>query len=340
MRNFKKILCILLAMVTAAVSLLSCSNSLKSTEEELRTVMRVGEQEVPYELYRYLVMSYKSDMPEGTEITPEVEAEIKYNVEEALRDIYAIFAVAREHGISTEDDTVKAAVDAAVKEYQNGFEKTELYVEDLKAQYMNHSVHKLLQSKQVCSDELYYKLMTDGTFETDEKELHDMIYGDGFVRVKQVLIVGESARSSFGDTYFVGGEDHTDEEAKAIAETVLEKARNGEDFDALVSEYGESLFMFKNTDGYYVCEGMWEDVNWNAVKSLEEGEVSEVVSSDSGYSVFLRLEKDEAYLEKNYDTLKSNYYAAQFSMILEKKSEELTVKYTDEFSNISIKDMQ
>lgn len=340
MKTFIKIVSLMLTAVIMCASLSACSDPLKSTVEEKKTVCKVGEFEVPYELYRYLVMTYKATIPEGTEITAEIEEQIKYNVDAALCDMYAVFAVAKEHGLTSENEAVAAAVDAEVKKYMDGFAETELYVEDLAAQYMNHSVLRTMNTKQILSDELYYKLMDDGTLINDEDEMKEYIYGDGFIRVKQVLIVGETARKKYTGSYFLTGEEHTDAEAKAIAESVREKALAGEDFDALVEKYGEEIYMVKNTDGYYVCEGMWEDANWRAASALEEGEVSEVVESLSGYSVFLRCEKEESYIDKKYETLRKNYYDAQFSSILTKKSAELKVEYTEDFSGISLKDMK
>lgn len=340
MKTFIKIVSLMLTAVIMCASLAACSDPLKSTDEEKKTVCKVGEFEVPYELYRYLVMTYKATIPEGTEITAEIEEQIKYNVDAALCDMYAVFAVAKEHGLTSENEAVAAAVDAEVKKYMDGFAETELYVEDLAAQYMNHSVLRTMNTKQILSDELYYKLMDDGTLINDEDEMKEYIYGDGFIRVKQVLIVGETARKKYTGSYFLTGEEHTDAEAKAIAESVREKALAGEDFDALVEKYGEEIYMVKNTDGYYVCEGMWENANWRAASALEVGEVSEVVESLSGYSVFLRCEKEESYIDKKYETLRKNYYDAQFSSILTKKSAELKVEYTEDFSGISLKDMK
>lgn len=340
MKKAIKIICLVLAATLMCASLAACSDPLKSTKEDMKTVCKVGEFEVPYELYRYLVMTYKDTIPEGTEITAEIEEQIKYNVDAALCDMYAIFTVTREHGLTADNEAVAAAIDAEVKKQMDGFAETELYLEALTGQYMTHNVLRQMTEKQILSDELYYKLMDDGTLINNEEEMKEYIYGDGFIRVKQVLIVGETARENYTGTYFLTGEEHTDAEAKAIAESVREKALAGEDFDKLVEKYGEEIYMVKNTDGYYVCEGMWEDANWKAASELKVGEISQVTESLSGYSVFLRCEKEDSYIDKKYDTLKKNYYDANFTSILARKSAELKVEYTEEFSGISLKDMK
>ena len=94
--------------------------------------------------------------------------------------------------------------------------------------------------------------------------------------------------------------------------------------------------MFSNKDGYYLCRGMWESVNEDAAFALKIGEISEIVESDAGYSIFLREEKDEEYINAHYDELCETYTRAQFSLLIEEKSCELEVKKTEAGNAIAI----
>ena len=67
----------------------------------------------------------------------------------------------------------------------------------------------------------------------------------------------------------------------------------------LVKKYGESLYMINNTDGYYVCRGMWEKENEDAVFALDEGEISEVIKSGYFSEMYLTV----TFLEKVLKTL-------------------------------------
>ena len=70
-----------MAAVLLVLSLASCSDPLKSTKEEAEIVCKIGDYEIPYEIYRYFVLSYKDTIPEGTEITEDIEKQIKYKRE-------------------------------------------------------------------------------------------------------------------------------------------------------------------------------------------------------------------------------------------------------------------
>ena len=323
----------------------SCSDPLKSTEAEAEIVMTVGDNEVPYEFYRYLVLNYKKEIAdssdwEDSEKAEELAKELEEKVEDSLRDFYAVFELAKENGVYTDNEAVKAAVDAALKATRNGYDSDEEYLADLATGFMNHSVYTLMQTNSVCSEELYYALMNNGKIEAEEDQLKEIVFGEDFIRVKQILVVGESHSKVSDGTVYVPEASHTDEEALAIAKEAWEKANNGEDFDALVSEYGESFHMFSNKDGYYICHGMWDDVNENAAFSLEVGEISDIVESSAGYSIFQRCEKDEDYLNTHYDELCENYTRAQCAMIIEEKSKELEIKKTDAGKAISYADVK
>lgn len=339
-----RILSAALCCFMICASLASCS-SLDSSAKEKETVMKVGDYEVPYELYRYLVLNYKLQVQDkeedwnDSEKAKEMTEEINALVESSLRDFYAVFSLATEFGVDRENPAVDAAVEAELEATRNGYDNRKAYVDALAEGFMNHSTFEMLQTNAICSDELYYKMMNDGAIKADEEFLKEFIYGDGFIRIKQILVVGESSNRVHDGTVYIPEESHTDAEAKAIAETAHSKAVAGEDFDSLVAEYGESFQMFGNKDGYYICEGYWDDVNNDAVFALEIGEVSPVIESSQGYSVFMRCEKEDSYIEKHFDELRDKYTEAQYSLAVEKRAAEFEITKTELYDSISIKDM-
>lgn len=341
-----KVISAVVACVLICSSFASCSDPLKSTAEEKEIVMTVGDYEVPYELYRYMVLNYKSRMTSDEsdrndpEKAAESAAEIDAAIEEDLKDFYAVFALADENGVGTDNEAIQAAVDAAVKDTRNGYESDEAYVADLATGYLNHSVYELLTANSVCSEELFYALINKGKLNNDEEHLRRVVYGDEFIRVKQILVVGESSSKVSEGTVYIPEETHTDEEAAQIAEEAMKKAKAGEDFDSLVAEYGESFYMFGNKDGYYLCRGEWDAVNEDAVFALEIGQVSDVVKSDAGYSVFVRCEKEEGYMEAHYDELCEKYLNGQYSLMLSEASENLTVTKTEIGKALSVLDIK
>ncbi len=339
-----RIICAAISCILICAPLSSCT-SLSSSAKETEAVMKVGEYDVPYELYRYLVLNYKLQLSADEEDWADNEKaealtqKIEKLVEDSLRDFYAVLSLSAEFGVDRENPAVNAAVEAELEATRNGYKNQREYIKALAEGYMNHSTYELLQTNAICSDELYHKMMNDGAITSDEKSLREYMASDKFIRIKQILIVGESNKTAYDGTIYIPEKAHTDEEAKAIADLVHSKAVAGEDFDSLVAEYGESFQMFGNKDGYYICEGYWDDVNNDAAFALDIGEISPVIESEQGYSIFQRCEKEDAYIEKHFDELCNNYTEAQFSLAVEKRAAEFEITKTELYSSISIKDM-
>lgn len=331
-RKFLSVTAFVMSVLLIIPVLSSCTR-LSSTKEESETVLTVGEYEVPYELYRYLALNFRKDYPEAS------EEELREMVLSALLDIYAVIAAAKDYGITPGDDYFEEAADNAVQLAMDEAGGKSEYKKELEESYMNDSVFRFLSMKDAINDELYYAMVNSGDIDDSAENVRKLALGDEFVCAKQVLITSEESVFS-GELYYKPAQTHTREEAAALAEKVREKALAGEDFDALVRDFGESLYMMQNTDGYYVCHGMWEDVNENAVFSLPENGISEVTESKAGFSVFKRCQKDAGYIEENIDTLRESYGRALFTLYIEEKRDKLTVKTGEKYDSVSIIQME
>jgi parvulin-like peptidyl-prolyl isomerase len=73
----------------------------------------------------------------------------------------------------------------------------------------------------------------------------------------------------------------------------------------------------------------------NAAFDLEIGEVSEVIESPSGYSVFVRCDKSDKYIESHINDLANDYYKAQYNILLNERIKEMSVKTNDAFDTIN-----
>jgi foldase protein PrsA len=120
------------------------------------------------------------------------------------------------------------------------------------------------------------------------------LYKMSEVRVKHVLIqLPEDQQEEFNKLVSEQKADeakkYMDEKLKAIypkAQEVLQKARKGEDFDKLISEYGQDPGMINNTEGYVVRQdGQFVPEFEEASFKLKKGEVSDLVNSTFGYHI-------------------------------------------------------
>lgn len=87
---------------------------------------------------------------------------------------------------------------------------------------------------------------------------------------------------------------------KAKADDILEQLRGAEDpialFDQLMNEHSEDTGLAANPDGYTTEKGIMVAPFEEAALALKNGEISDIVESDFGYHIILRLPIDpESY---------------------------------------------
>jgi len=106
-----------------------------------------------------------------------------------------------------------------------------------------------------------------------------MVDEDDLLGAKHILINYDSFES--------------EEEAEAFAQSLLERARDGEDFDELIAEYGEDPGMMENPDGYTFASGEMMAAFEEATRELEIGEISDLVMVEDWYRgihIIMRVE--------------------------------------------------
>lgn len=321
---------LLLLVFASLLSCVSCSKIPKSSRKEQKTVLTIDGFSVPYEQVRYFVCNYMESASAGDDAfwTAETAAEMQEAIYEKafdqLKDLYAILSLCREYGVDQNGSSITEMTELCMDGYIAEYEDEESYVADLLANYLNHSVYSFLTSVDLCKEELYNTLCREGVIESDDAVIASYIRGDDFIRVKQILITPDAEKS--------------DEEARALAESLHDRAVAGEDFDTLVKKYGDDLFMFNNTDGYYICRGIWYEEFENTAFDLAIGEISDVVETPAGYSILLRCPKENRYLEKNMEDLCDDYREAQFTLMLEERAASLNVVRQENFAECSLFD--
>ena len=113
----------------------------------------------------------------------------------------------------------------------------------------------------------------------------------GIILADDRTLLEDIPKNFYRATHILIMNDEGDDPAenKALAEQILSRIRAGEDFETLKEEYGEDQGVEGNTDGYYFTHGQMIQSFENAVKSLQLGEISDIVESVYGYHIIQRL---------------------------------------------------
>lgn len=320
--HIRKISALLLA---TTLLFTGCKNAdLSSTEEESTPVMIIAGYDVPYELYRYVAMNYRSQYESGLTEKEAAElwlgedgatllAELKEHTVETLRNLYATVSLAAEYNLTPDSALISETVSTRMDEIYEGYDNdNSAYLADIQPYYMNDSVYRFLTQNDVLTEELFYAMLNCGDILSDEDTLDDMIHSDAFIRVKQILISVDNG--------------NTDAENKATAEELYEKLENGADFDTLVAEFSQDLYQWGNDDGYYITRGVRYEAFEEAAFALEVGEYSGVIETEAGYSILKRYEKEEKYLKNHFDDLCQEYFDSAYNALLQEHVKTITIE--------------
>ncbi len=328
MKNtFKKISKILALAAVFALSL-SLLASCGGIDEKAVIMQADGKYDISYELYRYFYLNYKYGMEDDAfsdENIEETKKELERLTVSSLQGVFATIAVAGSYNIKLDDPDIVETVDLTVEETKEDMGGSAEYKQLLEDYYMTEDVFRFMIAVDACEDVLYSTLTTGlGIIETDNEKVLEIIKGDEFIRIQQVMI---SKTNGF-----------TDEENKEKANTVYTLATSGTPFRDLVAKYSNDYSM--TDDGYYFTYMYMNEEIEKAAFALDIGEISPVIESSGGYHIILRLEKEEDYIMQNFEDLKTQYQSCRFYTVLDEKKPEISIEKTELFDSIAYEDIK
>lgn len=187
---------------------------------------------------------------------------------------------------------------------------------------------------------LYTKMQEDfygegGRFEGSLEEIQSYVEESGKLQAKHILLLKKDPN--------VDGEAYSDAkiaEQKAKAEELLGQLRASEDptalFDELMTEYSEDSGLESNPDGYTFDPGEMVEAFENGTKELDYNEISDIVESEYGFHIILRLDPlaDEAV----YEQYLSEWQGVQMEQMVEEKLSSLEVETKEAYDNLDAED--
>ena len=322
-----------LLLVISAFTMFSCKKAedyLDSTETDLKIVMKAGEFDVPYEIYRYVAESYRNQYRDeygpgfqNGERGEELLRMFEEDVDSMIVKLYTTLQVSKEYGLDPDSEVIMTQVqynmDDIYASYGNDYGK---YLADIEEYNMNDSVYRFLNRNDILATELMEIFINRGIIKNGDADIRELFGTDVVVRVKSLLISATNGK--------------TDEENRKLAEDLKSRLDGGEDFESLLKQYGEDLYMFNNPDGYYIVGGNFIEEFEDAAYSLGIGETSGILDTSAGYCILKRYEKEPQYLENHFDALKNMYLTGKYNLILAEAQKNMTLVKTEEFPKYQI----
>ena len=264
-----------------------------------------------------------------------------------VKQYSSVQSKAKDMGVSLTDEdkaTLQSDWENNVQSYGNGDEAA--FIEYLKKLYLSKDMYDKINQVNLLYNRLFESMFGANGEKLSENEVVEKAADMGYVRVKNILIMTKD------DTNTTLPEDQL-KEKKATAEKILSELKGTSDkaalekrFDELMAEYGEDPGMEYNTDGYTFLPGngiMIENFE-KAATELDEYGLSEIVETDYGYHIILKLPlRASATALYSSDSSQNTlaYYIAQEMMSSQTKSwaDESKVEFSKTYEKMNIADV-
>lgn len=349
----------------------------KKVDTKDLVLFTVGENDITFDEFRYnyyyFLSAYGSSYgltdEEISELSDDEKTENFSAFKEALiqfmKGTYAYMQYAKDNNIELTDDEVKECeeeIENLKAEQGDGFE------DYLKNQYLteDYLLKLIKQSKLADKVKESFELTDDEFLEICENDLYqvrtilipygyDLTPSDDYLAEMGVsdfsALSNDKKMSLLIYAYSSLSDDEKTEQkekAAAHADDIAEKAKNGEDFEKLLQEYGFDGGMNTYSGGYVVADfyTSYGEEFANALKDLDVGEISDSFKFSYGYQVLKRVELDIDYIKENLESdtddetsFKEEYEGEKEFKTLQDLMDTMSVEETDIIKNLQYGDL-
>ena len=332
MKKLIRTVTLLLALCLLAVSLVSCTAStVYASPRASRAVAKVGDVEILYEELYFMAMNYVAELKEqhgeGALASEALRAELESFVWDSfLCRENALISLGYEYGINVYKGDISATVQQSIETMieENFGGDRDAYVKVLAAQYMtDHYLRRYYAVEEELANAIVLEMLYRGELQADDATVLATIKGDSFVRTVHVFI-DKNSKSYTAEQHLA----HAHEVQAMIAAATTEEARFNAMNAAIGGKYNND---FGDTlgNGYYFTHGEMDVAYENAAFALEKDfDVSDVVETEEGYFIIMRLPKDDDYINENFEILKSKTYYVHLNDKVDQKLAAMTLTKT------------
>ena len=296
---------IIIAILSFVMLLSGCSE----TDDYVATV---GKQKISESELEFYLENVKSQM-QGTELSSdedwkehEIEGQkaIEIAKEKALETAVnnvSYIEVGKALGIELTSEDKKMIKDNKAqfkdqfgddKNYREFLDENDI-TDDFIDMLCEAMLYEMKLSEKVTSEQPVTDDEISAYFNEKKEEL-----SEEYRKAKHILILTKNMET--GEAY----SEEKKAEAKIKAEQILERAKSGEDFDALSKEFSEDPGLETNPGGYVFGSGEMVPEFEQGIDALAYNEIG-FTESDFGYHILLRLPLEEDDLKENISSVLS-----------------------------------
>lgn len=321
--KMKKLVCLILLLSL----LLALPATLSSCAEKREVFMTLDGIDVPYDMVRYFVMSYKAEYTSEELSDPKVIDQIEINSLASIKEFYAYKKLARELSITLSSEDKKAIRDT-IKEMKAYYDSDKEYNKDQEKYFASDAVIRDIVETELLCDKIYDRLTigaTDDRFKSDNETIDNDLKTDKWFSFEYMYL-------TFTD------------ENKEERETFMKSARadvaSGINMQTICND-NTKLYL---SDITYAIDGCFTTTIYNEiyeekVAELEIGETSEVFTYGNSFCIIRRLSISDDYVSKNYNSIIAQYLAREFFNYVAEIADSLTPVMAEKYEGMRVTDI-
>lgn len=287
----------IIALVLAAMMALGCLAGCGNTASEDDTVMTVNGSEVSWDEYMYWLAYASNQLAQkysyaGTEVDYTNDEDLTLifkSAKEAVTQQHVILSKAAELGIEVDENEIDELIQNYIKNYCGEDATEEDFEALLKDSYSTLDTFKTMVRSNFLYSDLIDSMYGEAGADISDEDIQSFADKNQFVTATHILLL------------------NTDDEGKELSDSAKEKLKNQaegfveelkaiedtkerlERFNEIKAEFCQDTGKEAFPDGYCFTTGTMVESFDTAARELGEYEVSEVVESDYGYHVIMRL---------------------------------------------------
>ena len=345
----------------------------KEVDTSNLVMLTVNGRDIDFDTFRYYYYATISQLTQYYGATLDTIRETENGFETLLDRVitnikqdHVTYVLAEENGIELDDQDI-ADNEATYEGIKQNSGSEDVYQQTLKQGYLTDEVVKAMIEHAALYSKTASLFVGDGKYATSKEDFRKIVKDpEVYACVRSILIpyyakteiTDEETKKAYDGYSLVEKRDAKQtafaalseeeqakvrEESKALAEEVLAKAKNGDDFEALLAEYGWDPGMESKPEGYYMTHetSFVPEFREASFALKEDSVVDELVASESyGWFIIKRMPIDMDYVEENIDTMIQDYDLPNRQQVYIDIMESMKVDYSDTYKKLTIDSIQ
>lgn len=257
-----------------------------------------------------------------------VDTYLRNKVEQSLKIAGAVQAIAKKENIVIDEEKEQKLKEDKEK-YINSIGGKDKFLKFLRENNTTEETYDNMAYTDMLYNTIYSNLYSEGKIydlTEKEKESAKQEYEKNYYKARQILFifVDPSTKEKLSDSAV--------EQKKLLADTVREKINNDSNFDEFIKKYSDdAVDTDPPYDMYFKSGEVLQEIE-DTTKSLNIGEVSDVIKSNYAFHIIKRDALDDSYLNKIYEQKREE----KFMKVVNDQINHSVIIIEDSFTNMKI----